>query len=968
MSLGLLTRPEAVHAAMDEYDALGREAFLKKYGYSPARTYFVAREGKLYDSKAIVGVAVGKERTDRGPLRWDEFSGGEATVRAKLEGLGFTVFGGEASEDAGPGFNSERAFQVIQAAWGAPSEPAGKYLAVWRTAHGRELALQLEQGTPRIWVEAPPPEGIWAGATRYDGAKSRHTYLKANAPRLAEPNVAYRLAVTSPEGLTRLLDWYASLAQGELDLAELEALRSIFLREMEGFGSFEQPGGAYISHERAYKDELRQIFQAEVMPLVAGPLPDDAAARALTEAWVDVLSRKLSAGASPQNLISWQGIDRVRKLDAPGKALFGRELHALLAEGGADLEARLAKFTERAGEALRAAGATGPAGIARLMGSCALMLKDPQTFVAVRSDVFEMAVRRLKREAFPPYTDEPGRVRAALELTQALERHMRDAWGWAPKDLIDVQSFLWVALKYDEPKEAGGRRFAELMGAFVRRFGEVRLGPLAQDQELWGVAEQLKDHLAGLPSVKGRPSLAVEWSAGKGVWATVPWIALLDSRVTRSTQSGYYVVFLVNRDLSRVHLTLIQGATEVVESAGQSAGSKELAARSQAMRLLVPELAGHGFRLSGDIELGAQGWRGKSYEVATIAHLPIEMERLPNDAELDAVLEPLLAAYERLVTGAAVPPPPADVQEADELAMPEPATAPQYTLEEAMRGLFMEQGEFERILSVWRAKKNVVLQGAPGVGKSFVARRLAYALMGQKDPARVEVIQFHQSYGYEDFIQGYRPTQDGGFRLQDGVFFRFCQKAAAEPGRAHVFIIDEINRGNLSKIFGELMLLIEHDKRGAEWGAKLAYSADGDAPFHVPSNLFILGMMNTADRSLSMVDYALRRRFGFITLEPGFLSPKFRDHLQARGTPADVQRAIIEGMTALNGAIAEDTANLGPGFRIGHSFFVPGDGQRADRAWFEQVVATEIRPLLEEYWFDEPAKAADWCERLLGQP
>jgi MoxR-like ATPase len=283
-----------------------------------------------------------------------------------------------------------------------------------------------------------------------------------------------------------------------------------------------------------------------------------------------------------------------------------------------------------------------------------------------------------------------------------------------------------------------------------------------------------------------------------------------------------------------------------------------------------------------------------------------------------------------------------------------------------MKGLFLDRGEFERILEIWRAKRNLVLQGAPGVGKSFIARRLGYALMAEKAEDQLGAIQFHQSYGYEDFIQGYRPTASGGFELRDGVFFLFCERARLHPEKPHVFIIDEINRGNLSKIFGELMLLIEHDKRSAEWGARLAYSRETDPNFFVPENVFILGMMNTADRSLSMVDYALRRRFAFVSLEPAFRNERFEAHLSTAGVPSGVVRQIVSGMTALNSAIAADKVNLGPGFQIGHSFFTPPASFSFTDGWFGRVVETEIRPLLEEYWFDEPAKAAEWRERLYG--
>ena len=186
-----------------------------------------------------------------------------------------------------------------------------------------------------------------------------------------------------------------------------------------------------------------------------------------------------------------------------------------------------------------------------------------------------------------------------------------------------------------------------------------------------------------------------------------------------------------------------------------------------------------------------------------------------------------------------------------------------------------------------------------------------------------------------------------------------------DPDGNYVFIIDEINRGNLSKIFGELMLLIEPDKRGPEWRTRLAYAADEDAEFYVPENLFILGMMNTADRSLSMVDYALRRRFAFVAMEPLYGAKKFREHLETRGVPGAVINRIVNGMGELNQAIEADRTNLGPGYRIGHSFFTPNEAVADPEAWYRRIVETEIYPLLEEYWFDEPEMADQWRDQLL---
>ena len=267
----------------------------------------------------------------------------------------------------------------------------------------------------------------------------------------------------------------------------------------------------------------------------------------------------------------------------------------------------------------------------------------------------------------------------------------------------------------------------------------------------------------------------------------------------------------------------------------------------------------------------------------------------------------------------------------------------------------MYDEEYSQLVGILRNKKNIILQGAPGVGKTFAAKRLAYSMMGVKDIDRVMMVQFHQSYSYEDFIMGFRPTETG-FELKKGAFYNFCKKAEIDSDNDYFFIIDEINRGNLSKIFGELFMLIENDKRGLP--LQLLYS---DEKFAVPGNVYIIGMMNTADRSLAMLDYALRRRFAFFELRPGFETDGFREYR----TTLDNEKfnKLINCVEGLNNAISADES-LGDGFCIGHSYFCNLDAETIDDRCLSGIVEYELIPLLKEYWFDEPVKVKDWSSNL----
>lgn len=270
---------------------------------------------------------------------------------------------------------------------------------------------------------------------------------------------------------------------------------------------------------------------------------------------------------------------------------------------------------------------------------------------------------------------------------------------------------------------------------------------------------------------------------------------------------------------------------------------------------------------------------------------------------------------------------------------------------------FISEEKFDEIVELLFRKKNIILQGAPGVGKTFLARKIAYQLIGQMKDENIETVQFHQSYSYEDFMQGIRPTTSGEFKVRNGLFYIFCERAKEHPEETYVFIIDEINRGNLSKIFGELMMLIEYDKRSPRYALKLTYSEADSPKFYVPENVYIIGCMNTADRSIAIVDYALRRRFAFCLIEPE-LGDSFKSFLSSELSNDFVEK-ICKKLNHVNSIIRE-TASLGEGLEIGHSYFCQISSVDDENEWWKLICKYELFPYLQEICFDNEAL----CEEL----
>ena len=421
--------------------------------------------------------------------------------------------------------------------------------------------------------------------------------------------------------------------------------------------------------------------------------------------------------------------------------------------------------------------------------------------------------------------------------------------------------------------------------------------------------------------------LTIKVGFGQGTFTHVPWVSFLAEG--QRVSNGIYPVLLYYRQAQL--LILAYGVSETNKPASDWTQLGDAPLVSTFLRE----------KYNREAERYGNSFVAAAYEV------PAELDI----ADLTSRLDEMIKVYEASVapsTGSAP------------LAAPSPNLV---SLDDEIEDLFVDEDVFSLMLGRLKVKKNIILQGPPGVGKTFFARKLAHAFIGAKDQDRIRAIQFHPSYAYEDFVQGYRPDGKGGFERKDGVFFQFCERARADPGRMYAFIIDEINRANLSKVFGELLMLIEHDKRGEEYSVDLAYSTEEDSQFFVPSNVHIIGLMNTADRSLALVDYALRRRFDFFDLLPGFEHPRFTSFLSDQGVPEALILHIKESMRVLNDEITRD-ADLGRGFCVGHSYFCSLVAVDDVEDAYNSVVDHEVVPLLREYWY-EGSRAEDWRLRLL---
>ena len=256
-----------------------------------------------------------------------------------------------------------------------------------------------------------------------------------------------------------------------------------------------------------------------------------------------------------------------------------------------------------------------------------------------------------------------------------------------------------------------------------------------------------------------------------------------------------------------------------------------------------------------------------------------------------------------------------------------------------LNDVYLSEDEYNELCSLILKRKNVILQGAPGVGKTYIAKRIAYSILGQKDEEKILSVQFHENYSNDEFMEGYRPDDIGIYKYKRGCFKRICNKARNDPKNKYFVIIDEINRGNVSKIFGESFSLIELDKRGKENYIELACSRER---FYVPENIYIIGTMNTFDSNNSIKDFAFRRRFCFYTINPAFENENFKKFYMQNTLLAN----LIEQIKNINN-------DLDDSIKIGHSYFC----KPMDVDDIKMTIKYNIKPLLMEYYRNDKEKA-----------
>ncbi len=492
-------------------------------------------------------------------------------------------------------------------------------------------------------------------------------------------------------------------------------------------------------------------------------------------------------------------------------------------------------------------------------------------------------------------------------------------------------------------------------------YGQDKALAIHGKHEIRDLFEELKTSINQLSSITKNNRLTIKSSYGAGGYAAVPWVAIMDTRITTSTQTGTYIVFLFAENGESCDLKIGQGVTEI-QKEFKSKTTDELKRRAEEVRKLFPEMQGTKFYPARETNTFGSS-QGKLYEASTILSVTYNKDRVPANNEIESDLNTLLGCYEKFVDNFFKDKLDVAKQENEDQNYMHSSSGSYGVQQIIDEGCFASSREIQVIIERLKSKKNIILQGPPGTGKTWLAKRLGYALIGEKDLDQLKAVQFHPNLSYEDFVRGWRPSGEGKLSLIDGPFMEAINKAK-NSSAPYVVVIEEINRGNPAQIFGEMLTLLESNKRNADEGLELSYRKSDDERVYIPENLYVIGTMNIADRSLALVDLALRRRFAFIDLKPSINSAWKSWLVDKIKIPSNIANEIQQRMISLNDQISKDQS-LGSQYQIGHSYVTPTSPIADPREWFRQVVQTEIYPLLNEYWFDNPDNAIKIRDQLL---
>lgn len=424
----------------------------------------------------------------------------------------------------------------------------------------------------------------------------------------------------------------------------------------------------------------------------------------------------------------------------------------------------------------------------------------------------------------------------------------------------------------------------------------------------------------------------VRGSDGAGLRSKVPWVRVYNRDRSPSAQSGWYVVYLFAYDGSMVALSLNQGTTTSDGSTFKAKSSEVLQDRVDHARKHLKSHLTHSTRLTDHFNLADPGGLGDGYEAGNVTAITYPTGSIPNDTKLRADLDEMLELLRELDAA------PVESSELSPTVLAEPGDATK-DLDWLVEQTLWSPGELNEIIETLLTRRpQVVLAGPPGTGKTWTAECLALHLTGGR-PGAVHLVQFHPTYAYEDFVEGLRPVAASGsiaFDLVEGVLVKVADRAR-EVDHPVVLIIDEMNRANLPSVFGELLYLLENRRTTIRLLHRERFS--------LPDNLYVIGTMNTADRSIRSIDTALRRRFDIFECSPNgaILKAYYEDPSRSN----DVAE-LLEGLELLNSQLAE---RLDRHHAIGHTFFMQEHFtlNELERTWDRQV-----KPLIEEYFFDQP--------------